>query len=87
MKATVKAAAALMMTAVGLEAAAQAKAEQGISAAEFEKLHALIRPQADEWSWAKVPWLRSLWEARKRAAEEGKPIFIWSMGGEPAGQN
>lgn len=59
----------------------------GIPPERFEKLHALIQPQADEWKWAKLPWAPSLWDARKRAADEGKPIFLFSMGGEPLGQS
>lgn len=48
-------------------------------------LHAIIKPQADEEAWAKIPWMTSLWEARKKAAAAGKPILLWEMDGHPLG--
>ncbi len=48
-------------------------------------LHAVIKPQTDEEAWAKIPWMTSLWEARKKAAAEGKPILLWEMDGHPLG--
>jgi ribosomal protein S27E len=48
--------------------------------------HKLIKPQPGEWKFAEVPWVPTVWEARKKAAEEGKPMFIWYMAGEPLGQ-
>jgi len=53
---------------------------------DFEKLHALIKPEADELKFLRVPWLTSVTEARRKAAAEGKPLFIWTMAGEPLGQ-
>ena len=35
--------------------------------------------------FAQVPWLTSLWEAREKAAAEGKPILLWEMDGHPLG--
>lgn len=64
--------------------AAQAQDRGG--SGSFEKLHALMKPQADEWKWAHVPWMSDLGEARKRAAAEGKPLYVWTMAGEPLGQ-
>ena len=52
----------------------------------FEKLHAMMKPQPGEWNWAKIPWMGDLGEARKRAAAEGKPLYVWTMAGEPLGQ-
>jgi hypothetical protein len=52
---------------------------------QFGKLHALIKPKASEESWTKIPWLTSLWEARLRAAADGKPILLWEMDGHPLG--
>jgi hypothetical protein len=51
----------------------------------FARLHALIKPAADEDKWSQVPWMTSLWQARKRAAAEGKPILLWEMDGHPLG--
>jgi hypothetical protein len=52
---------------------------------QFAKLHTLIKPKAEEQKWEQIPWLVSLWEARQRAAEEGKPILLWEMDGHPLG--
>ena len=46
---------------------------------------ARIQPSAEEKRWQRIPWMTSLWEARKRANKEGKPIFVWSMDGHPLG--
>jgi hypothetical protein len=56
-----------------------------VSPAMFDRLREMIRPHAGEAKWAQIPWLTDLWEARKKAAAEGKPIFVWSAGGEPLG--
>lgn len=53
----------------------------------FESLHALVKPQPDEWKWARVPWMADLNEARKKAVSEGKPLYVWTMAGEPLGHN
>jgi hypothetical protein len=52
---------------------------------QFSKLHALIKPKADEAKWEEIPWLASLWEARQKAAAQGKPILLWEMDGHPLG--
>ena len=52
---------------------------------QFARLHALIKPQAQEDQWLEVPWMSSVWEARKKAAAEGKPILLWEMDGHPLG--
>ena len=62
-----------------------ANAAEPIPAASFEKLHALIAPDAGEDEWAQIPWRTSLWEARTEAAREGKPILLWEMDGHPLG--
>jgi hypothetical protein len=51
------------------------------TAANFDKLRDLIRPQPGEAKWAEMPWLTSLTEARKVAAEQDKPLLIWAAGG------
>jgi hypothetical protein len=52
---------------------------------QFAKLHALIKPTADEEKWLETPWLVNLWEARQQAAAQGKPILLWEMDGHPLG--
>jgi hypothetical protein len=51
----------------------------------FAKLHALIRPHDNEWRHLKVQWLTDVVAARKKAAEEDRPIIICYTGG--AGYN
>jgi hypothetical protein len=64
---------------------ALASAAEPIKPQQFDKLHALIRPQADEDRWLDIPWQTNLYEARKIAAAEGKPILLWEMDGNPLG--
>jgi hypothetical protein len=52
---------------------------------QFTKLHALIKPAPGEDRWAEIPWQTDLWEARRQAAAEGKPILLWEMDGHPLG--
>ena len=56
-----------------------------IAPEDFSSHHALIKPSAEEWKWAAIPWQTSLWEARRKAAQEGKPILLWEMDGNPLG--
>ena len=51
----------------------------------FAAEHALVCPSPDELDWLKIDWLIDLGEARRRAAGEGKPIFLWEMDGHPLG--
>ena len=55
------------------------------AADQLDKLAALIKPEKGEDKWANIPWMTSLWEARKVAAKEGKPILLWEMDGNPLG--
>lgn len=51
----------------------------------FQALHQCIKPQQGESRWMEIPWYPTVWEARKRAAAEGKPIFLMAgSGGAPA---
>ena len=56
----------------------------GLTIPEFEKLHKELQPPKDEL-WLSIPWKTDLLEARAAAAEQKKPIFIWSMDGNPLG--
>lgn len=53
--------------------------------AESAAVRKVVRPAAGEDAYARVPWLTSLWEARKTAAAAGKPILLWEMDGHPLG--
>jgi hypothetical protein len=51
----------------------------------FQALHKLITPRQGESRWMEIDWYPTVWEARKRAAAEGKPIFLMAgSGGAPA---
>jgi hypothetical protein len=54
-----------------------------ISPDQFEKLRAQIKP--DPGGFEDLPWMTNLWEARRKAAAEGKPMYVWSGGGPPCG--
>jgi len=54
-----------------------------ISNEEFSKLHKDLVPK--QAIWKTIPWQLSLIKAQNLAAQEGKPIFIWSMDGHPLG--
>lgn len=54
-----------------------------ISNEEFSKLHKALVPK--QGLWKTVPWQISLLSAQNMAAQEAKPIFIWSMDGHPLG--
>ncbi len=73
---------AAALAAAGLRShAPAADPAKPISAGEFSRLHALIKPQVDESKWAKIPWLTNLSEARRRAVAEDKPLLLWRSGG------
>jgi hypothetical protein len=50
----------------------------------FRRLHAELQPSRDEL-WRTIPWKIDLLDAQQAAADQGKPIFIWSMDGHPLG--
>jgi len=54
---------------------------------QFGKLHRMLKPQPGESPWMEIDWHPSVWEARQKAAAEGKPLFIMagSGGAPPAG--
>ncbi len=52
---------------------------------DFAQLHAKIKPQPGESRWMEIDWYPNVWEARQKAAAEGKPLFLWAgSGGAPA---
>jgi hypothetical protein len=54
-----------------------------ISADQFDKLRALIKPRPGGFD--DINWMTDLWEARKKAAAEGKPLLVWVGDGHPLG--
>src|SRR5690242_20608006 len=99
MRTVLQTAAALAVLAAGVQAQPPARPEASgatekktpqpiradLSPQTFGKLHALIRPHENEWRHLRVQWLTDVVAARKKAAEEDKPILICYTGG--AGYN
>lgn len=54
-----------------------------VSPEQFNKLWGLIKPKPGGFD--DVPWMTDLWQARQKAAAEGKPILIWVGDGHPLG--
>jgi len=81
MKAVVAVAcAATLIAGVGVSVQGQEK-----SLAEFDQLHRMLKPQTGESRWMEIDWYPSVWEARKKAAAEGKPLLLWAgSGGAPS---
>ena len=76
----------LALPALFLAATAHAEpAKPALADAEYSSALKAIRPAAGEDRFTQIPWLTSLWEARQKAAEQGKPILLWEMDGHPLG--
>jgi len=71
--------------ALALTLTAGASAAEPSHESNFDRWRALIKPSAQEEKWTQIPWQTSLWEARKQAAIQGKPILLWEMDGNPLG--
>jgi hypothetical protein len=75
-----------LLIACGSSWPARAEEPKAIPPEQYDKLHKMIKPQPGELRFHEIPWLLSIWEARKHAAAEGKPILVWSgSGGAPVG--
>lgn len=58
---------------------------ESADAQSWKKLHALIKPAAGESRWMEIDWHPNVWEARRIAAEQGKPLLLMAgSGGAPA---
>lgn len=54
---------------------------------DFQRLSVLIKPQKGESPWREIRWLTNVTAARTKAAEEGKPIVIFTAAdGSPLGR-
>ena len=84
-----KTVAAGLLLALAAESAGAAEKEHPIpplTPEQFTVLHRLIKPQPGELRFHEISWLIDVWEARRKAAAEGKPILVWSgAGGSPVG--
>ena len=59
-------------------------AQEGLTDAEFEKLHRQLQPPEGEL-WRTVPWKTSILEARALGAKEKKPLVMRVRSGHPLG--
>ena len=68
--------------------AAKAATDPLLPPEQFAALQQLLKPGPEDSRWLTVPWMPSsnIWAARQKAAQEGKPLFLWYMAGEPLGQ-
>ena len=59
-------------------------AQGGLTETDCRSLLDSLKPPTAEL-WRDIPWKVSLVEAQNLAAKEKKPLFIWSMDGNPLG--
>ena len=57
-----------------------ATGDEILNTKSFAPIHKQIRPQRGESRWMQIPWLTDLHEARRKAAAEGKPLFLMVSG-------
>jgi hypothetical protein len=53
--------------------------------ADYRETLRLVLPREEEVRWQEIPWQTDIWEARKVALQERKPIFAWMMNGSVLG--
>ena len=56
-----------------------------VDQASFRDTIAFIQPKPSELRWQEIPWQTDIREACRLATEQGKPIFLWAMNGNPLG--
>ena len=84
--------ACLLLPGVVLSGAVSSSAELGADSAELlhpksrAAIQKLLAPAEGESLFRTITWHTDFWRARKIAAAEGKPIYIWAgSGGGPVG--
>jgi hypothetical protein len=50
---------------------------------ELTKLATVIKPSAAANKWQQIPWLTDFNKARNLAKKEKRPLFLWTVFGEP----
>jgi len=73
----------LAAIAAALAATCPARADDPVprDAERFAELHALIARSRGEARWMEIDWYPSVQEARRKAAAEGKPLFLMAASG------
>ena len=51
----------------------------------FETIYRFVVGDVGEAKWRQINWHSDLMKARKIAQESSKPLFIWTMNGDPLG--
>ena len=75
----------LAMFTTGIACQAQSSKPTALPELEFTNLMKVVPPAASEDPFMQIPWETNLWQARIKAAKEGKPILLWEMDGHPLG--
>lgn len=75
--------AALFSFGVAAILAGEPTIKPSLSSDRFASLQQLIKPKPGGYD--DVNWMTDLWEARKKAAAEGKPLLVWVGDGHPLG--
>jgi len=76
---------ALAAAISALSPPARACAAPPLSDEAAARLRKVIRPAEGEDPFDTIPWETSLWDARAKAAADGKPVLLWEMDGHPLG--
>jgi hypothetical protein len=73
----------LLVVAAGAHGQAVESGKPLPTSPELAKLAAVIKPSAAANKWQQIPWLTDVNDARKLAKEEKRPLFLWTVFGEP----
>ena len=73
----------LLVVAAGAHGQAAESKKPWPTSPELAKLAAVIKPSAAANKWQQIPWLTDVNDARKLAKEEKRPLFLWTVFGEP----
>lgn len=55
----------------------------GRAASELGKKADSIRATADEWKFMQIPWVTDLFAGFRMAREENRPVFLYTIHGDP----
>lgn len=61
------------------------QAAEALTRGVYDRVLELVRPEGIDQLVGEIPWGIDLWQARRQAAAEGKPILLWEMDGHPLG--
>jgi hypothetical protein len=76
----------ILCAAAALTLPARTESTAGLlTPASTAALRKVIQPDGSEQRWLEIAWETDLDAARKRAASEDKPVFLWEMDGHPLG--